>query len=179
MGSENPVEAASVVIPQAQSYEIRMATEADRIWLIPLSARLHDFGPPAWRSRDSMDRAVALSLEHALGSRSADRLILVAEDTHREPLGFAHVHKATDFFTGEVHSHISDLAVRLMTEGRGVGTALLRAAEAWALEQQHRLLTLNVFTANHRARELYERMGFLPDTIRLIKVVRSTEDLKI
>lgn len=118
---------------------------------------------------------MAFYLEQALDDRRADRLILVAEDTNLEPLGFIYVHTATDFFTGEIHSHISDLAVRATAESRGVGTALLRAAEAWAVRHRHRLLTLNVFTANHRARKLYERMGFLSDTVKLVKEIRSRD----
>lgn len=149
--------------------QIRPAVRDDRRWLIPLSARLHDFGPPAWRSRDSMDRAVAAYLEGVLANQRPEAVILVAEDPSGEPPGFAHVHTAADFFTREIHTHISDLAVHSTAEGRGVGTALLHAAEAWATSQTHRLLTLNVFTANHRARRLYERCGFLPDTIRLVR----------
>jgi GNAT superfamily N-acetyltransferase len=119
-----------------------------------------------------MDRAVALSLERALDAPSSDLQVLVAEDAHREPLGFVHLRTVTDF-TGEIHSHVSDLVVRSTAEGLGVGTALLRGAESWALSRQHRLLTLNVFAANHRARDLYERMAFLPDRIRLVKELRS------
>jgi GNAT superfamily N-acetyltransferase len=121
-----------------------------------------------------MDRAAALSLERALNAPSTDLQVLVAEDAHWDPLGFVHLHTATDF-TGEIHSHVSDLVVRSTAEGLGVGTALLRAAESWAVSRQHRLLTLNVFAANHRARDLYQRMEFWPDRIRLVKELRSHE----
>jgi uncharacterized protein len=120
---------------------------------------------------------VALSLERALSEPSADAEILVAEDAHREPLGFVSLQTATDF-TGEIHSHITDLVVCSTAEGRGVGAALLREAESWAVRRRHRLLALNVFTGNHRARELYERMGFLSDTIRMVKELRSLGTLQ-
>lgn len=180
MAKGSPVRSASAARPQSQTYDVRIrpAAPGDRTWLIPLSARLHEFGPPAWRSRESMDRAVALSLGQALGEPSSDALILVAEDAHGEPLGFVHLHTAADFFTGEIHSHVSDLAVRSTAQGRGVGTALLGAAESWAVRRQHRLLTLNVFTANHRARGLYEQLGFLSDTIKLVKELCSPGSLK-
>lgn len=61
----------------------------------------------------------------------------------------------------------------MLVQGRGVGSALLREAELWANKRQHRLLTLNVFTDKQRARKLYECMGFLPETIRLLKALRS------
>lgn len=158
--------------PRVPTHEVRIrpACPEDRTWLIPLSARLHEFGA-AWRSPDSIDQAVAQSLERALANPSANAVILVAEDASQEPLGFIHLHTDTDF-TGEIHSHVSDLVVHSTAEGLGVGTALLRAGESWAAGRQHRLLTLNVFTGNHRARELYERMGFLPDRIRLVKELR-------
>ena len=62
-----------------------------------------------WRSRDSIDRAVALSLERVLAEPSSDADIRVAEDACGEPLGFVHLQTATHF-TGEIRAHISDLA---------------------------------------------------------------------
>jgi ribosomal protein S18 acetylase RimI-like enzyme len=160
--------------PPAQIYDgrIRAARPADRTWLIPLSGRLHEFGRQTWRTADSIDRAVARSLERVLCEPSANAEIQVAEDAGREPLGFVSLQTATDF-TGEIHSYISDLVVRSTAEGRGVGAALLREAESWAVRRRHRLLALNVFTGNHRARELYERVGFLSDTVRMVKELRS------
>ncbi len=174
MVSGNTDRTALAGSPRAQIYEgrIRQACPADRTWLIPLSVRLHEFSRQAWRFPDSIDRAVALSLERALSEPSADAEIQVAEDARQEPLGFVSLQTATDF-TGEMHAYISDLVVRSTAEGRGVGAALLRQAESWAVRRRHRLLALNVFTGNHRARELYERMGFLSDTIRMVKELRS------
>jgi GNAT superfamily N-acetyltransferase len=153
--------------------DIRPATIDDAEWILPLSARLHDFGPPAWRPREEMDAAVAASIEAALQAPEEGQVILVAQDEHGDPLGFVHVHSAVDYFTHETHSHISDLAIEREAEGRGVGRALMGAAESWAASRGHRLLTLNVFDANHRARRLYERLGYLPDTTKLVKVLRS------
>ena len=147
---------------------IRAADPSDRNWLIPLSARLHEFGSQTWRSSDSIDRAVALSLEQVLAEPSSDAELRVAENAHHDPLGFVHLRAATDF-TGEIHSYVSDLVVSSTAQGRGVASALLREAESWALSRGHRLLALNVFTANDRARALYERVGFVSDTIRMIK----------
>jgi hypothetical protein len=77
--------------PQAQVYDgrIRPAHPGDRAWLIPLSVRLHESGRFPWRSRVSIDRAVALSLERVLSERGSDADIRVAEDPCGEPLGFA------------------------------------------------------------------------------------------
>lgn len=153
---------------------IRPATPQDRAWILALAPRLHAFGPPGpppWRPLVQMDRAVARGLERVLEAPSPTAQILIAEGPGPESLGFMHVHTATDFFTGEVHTHISDLVVAQAAEGRGVGRALLEAAEAWARERGHRLLTLNVFPTNRRALAVYERAGFAPDTMKLVKAL--------
>ena len=150
---------------------IRAATARDREWILPLSARLHDFGPPPWRPRAEMDGAVATAIGGALDAPGPDRAVFVAEDPDRRPLGFVHVHTAHDFFTGEEHGHVSDIVVTSDAEGLGVGRALMAAGEGWSRACGHRLLSLNVFEANLRARALYERLGFAADTMKLVKVL--------
>lgn len=139
---------------------------------MPLSARLHDFGPPPWRPRDQMDCAVAKAIGHAIEVPGPDWAIFVAEDDGGDPQGFVHVHAARDYFTGEAHGHVSDLVVAPHAEGRGIGRALMAAAEDWSVAQGHRLLALNVFEENHRARALYERLGYRADTTKMVKVLR-------
>jgi GNAT superfamily N-acetyltransferase len=156
----------------ADHLRIRTATLEDRAWLLPLSARLHDFGPPPWRPREQMDRAVAEAIGRAIETPGPDWAVFVAEDDGGRPRGFVHVHTATDYFTGEVYGHVSDLVVAAEGEGRGVGRALMAAAEDWSVAQGHRLLALNVFGDNHRARTLYERLGYRPDTTKMVKVLR-------
>ena len=56
--------------------------------------------------------------------------------------------------------NIHDLAVLAGQRGRGIGHALLAAAEADALAYGCCKLTLEVLEDNHPARRLYERFGF-------------------
>jgi GNAT superfamily N-acetyltransferase len=44
--------------------------------------------------------------------------------------------------------------------GRGIGEALMRAAEAWAREQGIDRIILDLAVANDRARRFYERLGY-------------------
>jgi GNAT superfamily N-acetyltransferase len=148
---------------------IRPSTRADREWILPLAPRLHDFGPPPFRPRDVMDRAVIASIDGALTGATPGADVLVAEDVDGAPLGFVHLHGARDFFTGEEHGHVSDIVVRAEAEGRGVGRALMAAAETWARGRGYRLLSLHVFEANTRARAMYEHLGYRPDIRKLIK----------
>ena len=154
------------------SLTIRPARPGDRDWILSLAPRLHEFGPPPWRPRDVMDRAVTASIDGALTTPEPDQTVLVAEGGAREPVGFVHLHAATDFHTGERHGHVSDIVVAPGAEGCGVGAALMAAAEDWARARGFRLLTLHVFEGNTRARALYERLGYRLDIVKMLKTLR-------
>ncbi len=119
-----------------------------------------------------MDRAVTASIDGALSAPQPDQTVLVAEGPAHEPLGFVHLHAASDFHTGERHGHVSDIVVAPAAEGRGIGAALMAAAEAWARERGFRLLSLHVFDGNVRAQDLYERLGYRRDIVKMIKTLR-------
>ena len=55
------------------------------------------------------------------------------------------------------------LAVASQAEGRGVGRALLEAAEEWGTTNGFTTLTLAVFADNRRAKAFYERQGWSPE----------------
>ncbi len=149
---------------------IRAATAPDEPWVRSLIPRLHQFGPPTYRDVAVMDAAEATATAAAIGG-SNDRRVLIAEDEDGKRLGFVHLETAVDFFTHERHGHISTIVVAPDAEGRGVGQALLTAAEKWTRERGYRLLTLNVFEANTAARRLYERAGFRIDTIKYARLL--------
>lgn len=119
-----------------------------------------------------MDRAVTASIDEGLTAPASDQTVLVAEGAAHELLGFVHLHAATDFHTGERHGHVSDIVVAPASEGRGVGAALMAAAEDWARARAFRLLSLHVFGGNTRARALYERLGYRLDIVKMIKTLR-------
>ena len=63
-----------------------------------------------------------------------------------------------------------DLAVRPDHRGAGVGTSLVRAAEAWAVEHGAELVTLEVHVANVDAIRFYqERLGFRTTGLTMMK----------
>jgi GNAT superfamily N-acetyltransferase len=151
---------------------IRQAGNAHREWILRQAPRLHEFGPPPFRPLPVMDDAVVRDIARTIDAPSADRVVFLAEDAHGRPLGFAHVVTATDFFTGEAHGHLSDIVVGRDGEGRGIGRALVDAAEAWSRDRGHRLFSLHVFEDNARARALYGRLGYRTDTIKMMKELR-------
>ncbi len=59
-------------------------------------------------------------------------------------------------------NYISDLWVSPGHEGRGIGSALIASSEAAIAARGYDLVTIEVFTANERARSLYRRHGYEP-----------------
>ena len=155
------------------SVRVRTAVPADRDAVIALVPRLRAFGDVPLRTTDALDRAERETLETALQEPKADAVLLVADLDDVGVAGVAYVHTATDYFTREAHGHLSIIAVAESGEGRGIGRALLAAAEAWSEARGYRFITLNVFAANARARSFYERAGFAPDTLRYYKEVTA------
>lgn len=145
--------------------------------MLALVPRLHEFGPPPWRGVREMDAAEARAVAEAFDAPRDDAALFVAEEIadgrgpQATPLGFVYVVSDTDFFTRERHGHVFDIIVAREGEGRGVGRALLETAERWARERGYRLLTLNVFVENTRARAVYDRAGFQPELTRMVKVL--------
>lgn len=56
-------------------------------------------------------------------------------------------------------------------QGRGLGGRLLEATEAWARDRGFRRITLKVFGTNTRARALYEKAGYEPETVHYHKLL--------
>jgi RimJ/RimL family protein N-acetyltransferase len=149
--------------------KIRPARPEDRAFVTAAAQRLAAFGPPPWRRAEEIVAREAQVLASFFEAPAAGSALLIAESPEEERLGFAYLERSTDYFTLEEHGHISMLVA---TEaGKGVGGALLRAAEAWARERGYRKLTLTVFAGNESARAVYEHLGYAPETLRYLKVL--------
>jgi ribosomal protein S18 acetylase RimI-like enzyme len=77
-----------------------------------------------------------------------------------EPVGIAVCFFGLSSFRAAPLLNIHDLAVLPQYHGRGVGQALLKAAEDHARRKGCCKLTLEVLDDNTRARSLYRRFGF-------------------
>jgi len=147
---------------------VRPAGPGDRAFILATVGRLGDFGPPPWRSAEEIGEADARGLRAHFESPEPGAALFVAEEGGAA-LGFVYLEALRDFFDREEHGHVSVLAVAGPAEGRGVGKALMRAAEDWARERGYRRLTLNVFEGNARARAVYVHLGYRPETMRYVK----------
>jgi GNAT superfamily N-acetyltransferase len=74
-----------------------------------------------------------------------------------------------DPMTGDRSPHILLLYVEPGHRRRGLGSALMRHVETWAIAQGHRQLGLHVFAENVPALALYETLGYGPQSILLQK----------
>ena len=152
----------------SRALRVRGARGTDRTFVLDTAARLAAFGPPRWRTAEEVIEGEARTLRDFFESADeASRLLIVEAGDER--LGFVLLEELRDYFTLERHGHVGILAVTEGAEGRGAGGALIRAAEAWARERGYRTLTLNVFSGNSHAREVYEHLGFESDTVKYIK----------
>jgi ribosomal protein S18 acetylase RimI-like enzyme len=150
---------------------VRAGTTADQDFVIQTASRLAAFGPPPWRTAQEVVAGEVRCLVDFFARRMAGSTLVVAEEDGCAA-GFAFFEHATDYFTREHHGHLGMIAVGESSEGRGVGTALLRAAEEWTRAQGYGKLTLNVFEGNERARSIYERAGYAVETLRYVKMLR-------
>ena len=64
---------------------------------------------------------------------------------------------------------IYDIEINESHRGRGLGRALLTAAEAWCAEHGSSSVRLNVFAPNFTARALYESAGYVPTSTHMMK----------
>ena len=150
-------------------WRVRPARPSDRSFILGITPRLAEgFELPPWRTEREVVEAESATVENALRPGTEREALLIAEGTGGEPGGYVHVNVETDYF-GRTLAHIEILAVSSAAEGRGAGRTLVEAAETWARSEGLDLISLNVFANNARARALYQRLGYTPDTLHYAK----------
>jgi GNAT superfamily N-acetyltransferase len=150
------------------TFTLRPATPDDRPFIDSLSPRLSGVPRPPWHDLAAMEgfqeRHFASSFEPVEGEAT---LIASARDGTR--LGYIHLRPGRDGVTDEPCGYISLLSTTRESEGTGVATRLMAAAEDWARGRGYRLLSLDVFADNRRAVDFYQRGGFRSETFRMVK----------
>jgi GNAT superfamily N-acetyltransferase len=144
-------------------------------FLRSLTARVAQVRTPPLRDPAQMWESHQHSIKEAITEAQVDSLVLVAEDTQGTRLGFIYLTRSEDFFTHEPQGYIADLAVSDDAAGKGVGRILMERAEAWARAQGYRILALDVFAMNTNARSFYQHLGYVEETLKLIKELLRTQ----
>ncbi len=109
---------------------------------------------------DGLSEEVKSRLCRDLAQRSDAVSFIAWEDA--QPLGLINCIEGYSTFKAQPLMNIHDIAVLPAHRGRGVGQALLAAAEAHARERGCCKLTLEVLTGNSVALRSYQRFGFAP-----------------
>ena len=109
------------------------------------------------RDREAVLRLAERLQEGVAGWRDADAV-------HDAVRGW--VRDAVDA-TGE--NHAGELVVAANAERRGIGRALITAAEQWAEERGLAHVTLDTGAANIGARSFYAALGYLEEDVKLTK----------
>jgi ribosomal protein S18 acetylase RimI-like enzyme len=152
------------------AWQIRPAQPEDREFVLQLTPRLtQGFPLPPGRTAEEVVQAETRTLAAALDSPDSDTALLVAErpDGHRG--GMVYLQQPVDYFRQRPHAHVAILTVSSEWEGQGAGRALLEAAEGWARSRGVEMITLHVFVGNARAQAVYERQGYVAETLRYVK----------
>lgn len=85
------------------------------------------------------------------------------------------VGNAVDQLHGDRHAHIFLLYVMPQHRRRGIGTALMRYVENWAVARGDRQIGLQVFQSNQSAINLYNQLGYQNQFLWMVKSLSETK----
>lgn len=154
------------------NYEIRNAQAADGEQILALMPRLAEFDIPASRNPQHLWQDDAKLLRRWLDGGADDCLVQVAIDGN-EVLGFTLLRLRPEMLSHAPSAHLEAIAISKAAEGKGIGQALLDAAEKNAKNRGAESITLHVFASNVRARNFYERSDYSGELLRYTKSLPS------
>lgn len=149
---------------------IRKAQESDHPFIFELSPFLAEVAQLPWHSDDVVQQMQDDYISQMLAETPEPSTTFVAE-INEVLMGFIHVRTHKDSISGEVSGTIPLLAVSPKSQGLGVGKCLIEHAEEWAKQLGCRLMHLEVFANNTKARSFYQKVGFKPETVHMIKPI--------
>ena len=151
------------------SAQIRPFQPGDRSQVLALAPQLtHGVAP--WRDPAAVRRAAENWLQTSVDTASRpDRAVYVAVAGNKV-VGVVGIREQTHF-TGQTDAYVGELVVASGMERRGIATALMNAAEAWAAERGLAYLTLHTGAANRPARGLYRQLGYREEELLLSKAI--------
>ena len=148
---------------------VRPVGDDDRAAILELAPRLAE-GVAPWRDQAEALLAGRRWLEESLdAAKTGDGVVLVVAD-EEGIAGVIGVRPSTHF-TGERDGYIGELVVARRTARRGIGRALVTAAEGWARDHGLRHLTLHTGAFNTGARAFYADLGFAEEEVRLTRPI--------
>ncbi len=148
---------------------VRPARPSDEAFVVALAGRFAE-SRPDWRDEREVTLGTERELRRAFRDPSPGSVVYIAEHgASGESLGFAYGVVHEDFFTGETHGHLSEIAV--VRDGSGAARPLIAAIERHFARGGLRFVTLNVNVDNARAAGVYERLGYAAHVVQMVKVL--------
>jgi ribosomal protein S18 acetylase RimI-like enzyme len=149
---------------------IREATKNDHAFIFELSPCLAAVAQIDWHSNEVINTMQDEYISLMLTETDQPNGTFIAESNNMS-LGFIHVRTHKDSISGETSGTIPLLAVSPQSQGLGVGALLINYAEQWAKNVGCRLLHLEVFANNTKAKGFYQHLGFKSETVHMIKSI--------
>jgi ribosomal protein S18 acetylase RimI-like enzyme len=147
---------------------IRPARDGDKEFVAAFVSSLLEFGSPAWEDSAALAPGFREVLASAVNAKEPRAKVLIAEDVDGNRLGFISLKVGRDI-AGVERGHVADVAVSESSRRMGVGAALMAAGEAWAREHGLTMLSLDVWSTNERALSFYRSIGYVAESLCLIK----------
>ncbi|MGF2038311.1 MAG: GNAT family N-acetyltransferase [Nostoc sp. CmiVER01] len=89
------------------------------------------------------------------------------------PIACLWVGNSIDQVNGKRHAHIFILYVVPEHRRRGIGRALMRYVENWAIQRGDRQIGLQVFQSNKSALNLYNQLGYQTQSLWMVKFLSA------
>lgn len=151
-------------------YRLRAGSGLDRALLVKFMQRTYqevfpqDFSHLARTIEQYLDNKTPLWWVELADSEPGQGLPSV-----RQPVGCLWVGNALDQVRGDRHAHIFLLYVVPEHRRRGIGKALMRYVEDWAIGRGDRQIGLQVFESNQPALNLYSQLGYQTQSLWMVK----------
>ena len=157
-------------------FTVRSATLEDEPAMLEIqqASAVHHatIDPDRWRAPSMEAAARSRRRWHAIGPRSQG-IVAVADDGTVVGMIELWLKRPRDPDSARIPRVQADfgIAVAPAWRGRGVGTALLQAAETWASAQGVERMALDLDAANEGALRLYERLGYTVHALEMDKPI--------
>jgi len=147
-----------------KGYQIRVGSTLDRALLVKFMNRTYK---EVYQEKDFSH--LATTVEQYLSVKTPLWWVDFLEEVCLSPVGCLWVGNAVDQVRGDRLGHIFLLYVAPEHRRRGIGSALVSLAENWARERGDKQISLQVFTTNKPAVNLYEKLGYENQSVLMVK----------
>ncbi|MEL1134255.1 GNAT family N-acetyltransferase [Desulfitobacterium sp. THU1] len=156
---------------------VRQGTIKDWPFMFELAKDLIPVNISPWRQQpmeETMKYRVKMLKNFWTWIKQSDSKVFIAETDQVQPVGFLVLYThAVEELTGLHQAWIMDLAVLEEFRKKGIGRALMDAAEAYCREEAIQYLGLAVSTHNIQALNLYQSLGFVEERKLMVKVLKE------